>query len=91
MASVDVQVLKDGEPRAGKFVEISLAETKTGVSLGIYSDEGRTDDDGHATFDTPDYDDYDGKYIWIKIGGERYGPWDLVEDAGYTVDIAVDD
>jgi len=90
-SSLAVQVLNAGEPAPRKLVHILIAETTAGVSLGIHSDEEWTDDDGHANFSTPDYDDYDGKYVWITVSGDRHGPWDLVDDAGYTIDLASDD
>ncbi len=87
-SAIDVQVLKNGDPYVHKFVRISIGEIFfPGGSQGVYGDEAWTDDDGHARFDVPGYDDYHDKYVWIVVSGERYGPWDLVDDGGYTVDV----
>lgn len=60
--------------------------------MGLFGDDAWTDDDGHATFQIPEYDDYSDKYVNFQIGGKWFGSWDLVEgDCAYTVDVDKDD
>lgn len=89
--TVDIQVLDDGEACSNTKVRLSIGMTfLPGGRMGIYGDDGWTDEDGHATFEVPEYDDYSDKYINVRIGGTWYGSWDLDMGGGYTIDVAKD-
>ena len=60
--TVDIQVLDDGDAYSNTQVRLSIGETFfPGGRLGIYGEDGWTDEDGHATFEVPEYDDYSNK------------------------------
>ena len=78
--TVDIQVLDDGDAYSNTQVRLSIGETFfPGGRLGIYGEDGWTDEDGHATFEVPEYDDYSNKYLNVKIGGTWYGSWDWIK------------
>jgi len=86
-----VQVLDDREPCPSVTVRLSIGKTYPGGRIGIFGDEALTDEDGHASFEIPEYDKCWNKYVNFKIKGTWYGSWDLAEGAcGYTVDVASD-
>lgn len=89
--TVDIQVLEDGEPLGSTLVRISIGEAFPGGRHGIYGDQAWTDEEGHASFEVPEYDGYGNKYVNFKIDGSWYGSWSLDKGGGYTVDIATDD
>ena len=79
--SLDVQVLdSDGEPLGGVKVKIVIDGILSGGSL-----EERTNEDGHAEFETAaDYESYRDLNIYVK--GQSFGPYNI-GDGAYTVQL----
>ena len=88
--TIDVQVLSNGEPYANALVRLSIGKTFPGGRHGIYGDSAWTDEDGHTTFEAPEYSSYTNKYVNFEIGGTWYGSWDLDQGGGFIVDVATD-
>ena len=78
---LDVQVLdEDGDPVVGARVKIDIAGLWSGGTL-----EERTDEDGHASFETAgDYESY--RKLRIHVRGQSFGPYDIDEGA-FTVQL----
>ena len=82
---VDVLVLDgDGDPVSGTEVTIylhegnALADLWKGGTLDAY-----TDDNGHAEFETAT----DHRYITIRCRGQEFGPYDLDDGYGFTINL----
>lgn len=86
-STLDVQVPWGGEPHANTLVRLSIGERFfPGGRMGIFGDEAWTNDEGHAEFTIPEYDDYSKRYVNFRIRGTWFGSWDLQPgDCGYTV------
>ena len=78
----DVQVLdSNDEPVEGVEVTALFPSLPTGgVTLEEY-----TDSEGHASFETAG-DQYE--IVTIFVRGEKFGPYDLEEGSGFTINLS---